>query len=191
MSAESNSDKLRKKTASRSGNGSSLVAFQRFLRENKNLSPAFDAKRTRLTVEEISKHNSPSDCWTIYKGHVYNIGPFLKHHPGGPDELFRGAGIDCTELYNKYHSWVNIDAVLGPLRLGPVANCSINAEIFRPDDEKIKANAEEPVILMKEGGHFNSPEHRIGSRNLLAYPVGMFKSFRSISLRLDRLSGPI
>lgn len=37
----------------------------------------------------------------LYTGRVYNITPFLKFHPGGKAQLLRGAGIDCTELFDK------------------------------------------------------------------------------------------
>ena len=107
----------KKKVAGR-GNGASLVAFQKFLGTNKNPNVSYEPGVTRLTLEEVSKHNTPNDCWTVYKGVVYNISPFLKFHPGGVDEALKAAGRDCTSLYDKYHPWVNADAVLGKLRLG-------------------------------------------------------------------------
>ena len=100
------------------GNGSSLVSFQNVLKENKNLTPNFQPGVTVLSKEEVARHNTRNDCWTIYKGHVYNVTPFLEYHPGDEDELMKGAGNDCTLLYDKIHPWVNADAVLGPLRLG-------------------------------------------------------------------------
>ncbi len=32
---------------------------------------------------------------------VYNITPYLEFHPGGEDELMRGAGIDGTKLFDE------------------------------------------------------------------------------------------
>lgn len=34
-------------------------------------------------------------------GRVYNISPYLKFHPGSASELMRGAGKDCTDLFNQ------------------------------------------------------------------------------------------
>ena len=34
-------------------------------------------------------------------GVVYNITHFTKYHPGGKAQLMRGAGQDCTELFDK------------------------------------------------------------------------------------------
>jgi len=110
----------RMKKREKVGNGSSLVSFQKFLEQNKNLTPDFIPGVTVLSREEVANHNTPSDMWTIYRGNVYNISPFLEYHPGGEEELLKAAGTDCTELYDKYHPWVNCDAVLGPLKLGPL-----------------------------------------------------------------------
>ena len=63
-------------------------------------------------------------------GVVYNITLFAKYHPGGKPQLMRGAGNDCTELFDKVrraqslwgqhsflsgvqvHVWVNSEAIL-------------------------------------------------------------------------------
>jgi hypothetical protein len=45
-------------------------------------------------------------------GKVYNVTRFLKYHPGRKAQLMRGAGVDCTELFDKVHSWVNEDSIL-------------------------------------------------------------------------------
>ena len=34
-------------------------------------------------------------------GKVYNITPYLDFHPGGIDELMRGAGTDGTALFDE------------------------------------------------------------------------------------------
>ena len=114
----------RMKKREKVGNGSSLVSFQKFLTQNKNLTPEYEAGVTQLTRDEVARHNTPSDMWTIYRGNVYNITPFLDYHPGGEEELLKAAGTDCTELYDKHHPWVNADAVLGHLKLGPLRGTS-------------------------------------------------------------------
>ncbi len=72
----------------------------------------------RITMSEIRTHNLENDCWTIHNGKVYDITEYLPYHPGGVKKLMLGAGADCTELFNKYHRWVNIDGFLGKHCIG-------------------------------------------------------------------------
>lgn len=72
----------------------------------------------RVTKEELKKHRTLEDCWTVIKGKVYNITPYLKFHPGGVDEIMKGAGLDATVMFNKYHSWVNADRMLDGCFIG-------------------------------------------------------------------------
>lgn len=37
----------------------------------------------------------------LLTGKVYNVTRFLKYHPGRKAQLMRGAGVDCTEIYDK------------------------------------------------------------------------------------------
>ncbi|CAM9342181.1 unnamed protein product, partial [Hapterophycus canaliculatus] len=73
-----------------------------------------------ITKAEVRKHNVKHDCWSIFRGKVYNLTPFLHYHPGGIPEIMKGAGRDCTALYDKYHPWVNFESLVGNLYLGPL-----------------------------------------------------------------------
>lgn len=42
-----------------------------------------------------------SDVWIDVTGKVYNITPYLEFHPGGVDEIMRGAGKDATQLIDE------------------------------------------------------------------------------------------
>jgi L-lactate dehydrogenase (cytochrome) len=41
------------------------------------------AEETLVSVEEISKHNTPEDCWIVVDGKVWDITEFAPEHPGG------------------------------------------------------------------------------------------------------------
>lgn len=71
------------------------------------------------TLEEVAKHASDEDCWTILNGRIYDVTEYAKVHPGGR-KIFLGKGKDCTELYNKYHPWVNGAALIGKYQVGVV-----------------------------------------------------------------------
>ncbi|KAJ8295270.1 Cytochrome b5 reductase 4 [Rhodotorula toruloides] len=66
----------------------------------------------RITPSELAKHNTREDCWQVYNGKVYNVGPFLRYHPGGAGEMMRAAGKDATHLFMLAHAWVNYETLL-------------------------------------------------------------------------------
>lgn len=74
--------------------------------------------RRLITLEEVKQHKTGDCIWTVLKGRVYNIGPYMKFHPGGVDMLMKGAGKDCTALFNKYHAWVNAEFLLEKCLVG-------------------------------------------------------------------------
>ncbi|KAF7278199.1 hypothetical protein GWI33_008693 [Rhynchophorus ferrugineus] len=57
-----------------------------------------------VTKLELARHNTMTDAWTAIRGRVYNITEYLAFHPGGEDELMRGAGIDATGLFEEVPS---------------------------------------------------------------------------------------
>eukprot|EP00062_Callorhinchus_milii_P008616 gi/632951537/ref/XP_007891347.1/ PREDICTED: cytochrome b5 reductase 4-like [Callorhinchus milii] len=71
--------------------------------------------------EELAKHNKKDDCWICIRGMVYNLTPYLEYHPGGEEELMRGAGIDGTELFDQIHRWVNYESMLKECLIGRMA----------------------------------------------------------------------
>ncbi len=54
----------------------------------------------RLTNEEVAKHNSKEDCWTIVSGNVYDISDYISQHPGG-NVIVQSCGNDGTALFEK------------------------------------------------------------------------------------------
>jgi len=77
--------------------------------------------RRDISKEEIRLHNDEHDGWVILRGVVYNLTPYLHYHPGGVDILKPCLGRDATALFDKYHRWVNIQALIGPLIVGYLA----------------------------------------------------------------------
>ena len=72
---------------------------------------------TYYTIEEVQKHNTEDDCWTVYQGRIYDVTQYAKVHPGGR-KIFLGKGKDCTKLYDQYHPWVNAKFIVGKFQVG-------------------------------------------------------------------------
>ncbi|KAL4600994.1 hypothetical protein ACB098_11G174900 [Castanea mollissima] len=71
-----------------------------------------------ISMNEVKQHQKEGSMWTVLKGRVYNISPYMRFHPGGVDMLMQAVGKDCTSLFNKYHAWVNAEFLLEKCLVG-------------------------------------------------------------------------
>jgi cytochrome b involved in lipid metabolism len=69
-------------------------------------------------MDEVKKHNHAEDGWLVVNGVVYNTTPYLRFHPGGVEILMKVLGRDATKLFNKYHPWVNVSALMDSCVVG-------------------------------------------------------------------------
>eukprot|EP01060_Flectonema_neradi_P039830 TRINITY_DN8921_c0_g1_i1.p1 TRINITY_DN8921_c0_g1~~TRINITY_DN8921_c0_g1_i1.p1 ORF type:complete len:1055 (+),score=213.92 TRINITY_DN8921_c0_g1_i1:57-3221(+) len=71
-------------------------------------------KDNKITMEEVAKHSSPSDCWTVIHGEVYDLTDFIDEHPAGPESITNIAGKDGTADFDMAHSKATL-AVFKPV----------------------------------------------------------------------------
>lgn len=123
---DTNSESMRLGSGNATGSGRTKVALKpgrslmdwiKLTAKAKDLAGT-GGKLLDVTPEMLSQHNKPDDCWICIKGRVYNVTPYLEFHPGGVDEMLRGAGIDATELFNTVHRWVNFEGMLRKCLVG-------------------------------------------------------------------------
>lgn len=60
--------------------------------------------------------------FSFITGRVYNVTPYMDFHPGGWDELIKGAGRDATDMFNDVHSWVNYESMLAACLVGKLVD---------------------------------------------------------------------
>ncbi|KAL8634940.1 MAG: hypothetical protein Q9228_007519 [Teloschistes exilis] len=76
----------------------------------------------RVPPSLLRYHNGRKgkNAWGVWQGKVYNLTPYLKFHPGGVDELMKGAGRekDGQRLFLEVHPWVNWEGLLGECMVG-------------------------------------------------------------------------
>jgi len=53
-----------------------------------------------LTLSEVSKHNTVSDCWMIVSGKVYSVASYATAHPGGARAITSFCGKDGTVAFD-------------------------------------------------------------------------------------------
>jgi cytochrome b involved in lipid metabolism len=57
-----------------------------------------------LSAQEVAKHNSASDCWSVVNGNVYNLTSYIQRHPGGQSALKNICGKDGSAAFANQHS---------------------------------------------------------------------------------------
>ena len=57
-----------------------------------------------LTADEVKKHNSASDCWSIIDGVVYDLTNWVDSHPGGSSRITAICGKDGTSSFLGQHN---------------------------------------------------------------------------------------
>ena len=56
-----------------------------------------------FTAAEVALHNSPTDCWTIVNGFVYDVTTFAGRHPAGSEAIEEMCGVNASEDYLDEH----------------------------------------------------------------------------------------
>lgn len=61
------------------------------------------ATAKKYTVKQVKKHNSPTDCWSIVDGKVYNLTAWIDRHPGGSGRIIAMCGKNASAAFNGQH----------------------------------------------------------------------------------------
>lgn len=71
------------------------------------------------TLEEVSIHNSQSDCWSAINGSVYDLTSWVSRHPGGEQAILNLCGTDGSTAFNAKHGGQKKQAdTLSGLKIG-------------------------------------------------------------------------
>ena len=65
-----------------------------------------------------------------FSGNVYNVTAYMDYHPGGWDELIKGAGKDATNLFNNAHRYNSPYMVILPSLVNIEACSCVRKVIF-------------------------------------------------------------
>ncbi len=67
---------------------------------------------------EVREHSSPSSCWLVIRGYVYDVTSYLDLHPAGPELILMFGGADATDAFVMSHG-EEVVACFSGTELGP------------------------------------------------------------------------
>lgn len=91
--------------------------------------PVSPSKNDEISLAEVRRHCTPSDCWCAIHGNVLDITTFLSKHPGG-DVITLSAGREATVLAETYHPNGIPKSVLEKYRIGRVPPSEIGTSYY-------------------------------------------------------------
>lgn len=71
----------------------------------------------QITSVDVASHNSPSSCWIVISGQVYDVTKYTPNHPGG-EKILTGCGKDMTSYMENTHK--PVDDKLPQFLIGPL-----------------------------------------------------------------------
>jgi cytochrome b involved in lipid metabolism len=106
---------------------------------NQNFSTGSGSLSVNLTVEEVKKHTTSSDCWMIINGNVYDVSNYDVNHPGGSYRIDSFCGKDATQAFDtldgkgSHSSFAN--QLLNGMFLG-----KLNSQVDSQTVQKVKSD---------------------------------------------------
>ena len=95
--------------------GFSMMDWIRLTKSGKDLTGVggcrVNGKVREVTRSELKKHRKRKDAWMALNGVVFNVTDYMDFHPGGWDELVKGAGRDATDMFNEIHRWQSTNII--------------------------------------------------------------------------------
>ncbi|PIR48095.1 hypothetical protein COV06_00380 [Candidatus Uhrbacteria bacterium CG10_big_fil_rev_8_21_14_0_10_50_16] len=119
------------------------------------------AKQKFYTVTETANHKTPSDCWLIVRGSVYDVSSYLGAHPGGRRVITDRCGGEVTSVFSQIHSnraWNLLGAYLigtvgtAPVSGTPVAAISTTSAVSNLSQKVIAAFPGSDVLKVEPQG---------------------------------------
>ncbi|MEW6611012.1 MAG: cytochrome b5-like heme/steroid binding domain-containing protein [Patescibacteria group bacterium] len=141
-----------------SGTGYDAARYQRqtqFLNPNspqnsfKDSPPSSQNGALILSEDEITKHDTPQDCWMVIEENVYAVTAYKNLHPGGAQAITSYCGTDATQAFlikggkgshsataKQQHAVLLIGKVGAQVSPAAIQNAAQNASRLPPAGER-------------------------------------------------------
>lgn len=114
-----------------------------------------------LSVSEIQKHNSASDCWLVVDNNVWNLTDFAPNHPGGSAIIHRYAGLDASETYNSIHAPTILLDNLGKGNLIGTLDATVDLQDLQPPSKAEESVKSDKQSKTKSAQYEKPPLHTL------------------------------
>ncbi|XP_073013631.1 cytochrome b5-like [Typha latifolia] len=102
------------------------------------------------TLGEVSKHNTPKDCWLIINGKVFDVTKFLEDHPGGDDVLLSSTGKDATDDFEDVGHSNTARAMMDEYCVGEIDTSTIPTKVkYVPPKQPYYNQDKTPDFIIK------------------------------------------
>merc|ERR1719329_1837627 len=106
-----------------------------------------------MTMAEVAKHTSKSDCWVVVDGQVLDVTKFLGEHPGGELAILTFAGKDATEEFNMIHPPDVIGKYAPDAVIGMLGGGGDDDDDDDEDDEEDSGGGDGGITMAEVGKH--------------------------------------
>ena len=104
-----------------------------------------------LTLDEVKKHNSAGDCWSIIDGNVYDLTNWVDSHPGGKERITAICGKDGTSSFlGKHSNSSSAKSQLTRFELGKLAVAATTATPTTQATKQLSVFLSEADALIKQ-----------------------------------------
>jgi alkylation response protein AidB-like acyl-CoA dehydrogenase len=117
-----------------------------------------------LTLEEVAKHNTETDCWIVIDNVVYDVTKFLRSHPGGKGIILKLAGKDVTGEFYDFHSRDVLEKYGNKLKVGTIAGAGhvhIPSAVDRVGLDTVTPFAESPAFRGWKSPYFTEKHRKV------------------------------
>ena len=119
--------------------GFSLMDWVRLSKSGRDLTGGLGGPRLangqvrEITRTELARHKKRTDAWMALNGAVYNVTAYMEFHPGGWDELMKGAGMLCCRNPDTMSKLLNTGSKLSIEKTGKCLLVTILVKLKKLD----------------------------------------------------------
>jgi L-lactate dehydrogenase (cytochrome) len=119
-----------------------------------------------ISFQELQKHTSEDDLWTLIHGTVYDITEFVHQHPGGKGVILKTTGRDATQAFSQVHSIDILQMLPSSAIKGKIIISTVPKQLA---EEKSKEVIRPPIGSILNMADFEALAEKVMAKEAWAY----------------------